>query len=141
MAAATTSFPASNHAASIVAAVFIFIFNLFYSIGFLGGNILYCTEIAPAHLRAAMSSISTANHWIWNFIITMVTPVALSGIGWRYYIVFAAASAIQRSPHYLGIVPMARRLPQGDAQPNVGGTSEEKIAEVDVVRADQRKFA
>lgn len=30
------TFPASNHAASIVAAVFIFLFNFFYPIGFLG---------------------------------------------------------------------------------------------------------
>ncbi|KAE8369695.1 sugar transporter [Aspergillus caelatus] len=136
--AAATSFPASNHAASIVAAVFIFIFNFCYPIGFLGGNFLYCAEIAPAHLRAAMSSVSTANHWLWNFIITMVTPVALSSIGWKYYIVFAATSA---SPTLWDIVPMARRLPQGDAQPNVGAMSEEKDAEGEVARAEQREFA
>lgn len=47
-------FPASNHAASIVATVFIFIFNLCYPIGFLGGNFLYTAEIAPIHVRVAM---------------------------------------------------------------------------------------
>ncbi|KAE8137931.1 sugar transporter [Aspergillus pseudotamarii] len=163
--AAATSFSSSNHAASIVAAVFIFIFNFCYPIGFLGGNFLYCAEIAPAHLRAAMSSISTANHWLWNFIITMVTPVALSSIGWKYYIVFAATSAcvplivlpffpetmnrnlelidkvFKEAPTVWDIVPMARRLPQGDAQPNVGGMSEEKNAEGEVARAEQREFA
>ncbi|KAE8422006.1 sugar transporter [Aspergillus pseudocaelatus] len=145
-------FPASNHAASIVAAVFIFIFNFCYPIGFLGGNFLYCAEIAPAHLRAAMSSVSTANHWLWNFIITMVTPVALSSIGWKYYIVFAATSACvplivlpffpeTMTPTLWDIVPMARRLPQGDVQPNVGAMSEEKDAEGEVARAEQREFA
>lgn len=68
-------------------------FNLCYLIGFLGGNFLDTAEIAPVHLRVAMSSISTANHWLWNFIITMITPVALSSIGWKYYIVFAVLSA------------------------------------------------
>ncbi|CAG7927546.1 unnamed protein product [Penicillium olsonii] len=91
--AIATSFPGSNKAASIVAATFVFIFNLCYPIGFLGGNFLYCTEIAPVRLRVAMSSISTANHWLWNFIIAMITPVALENIGWRYYIVFAVMSA------------------------------------------------
>ncbi|KAB8221128.1 hypothetical protein BDV33DRAFT_190718 [Aspergillus novoparasiticus] len=41
--AAATSFSASNHAASIVAAVFIFIFNFFYPIGFLGE--IFCTAL------------------------------------------------------------------------------------------------
>ena len=146
--AAARSFPASIHAASIVAAVFIFILDFCYPIGFLGGNFLYSAEIAPAHLRAAMSSISTANHWLWNFIITMVTPVALSTIGWKYYIVFAATSAcvplivlpflpetinrnlelidkvFKEAPTVWDIVAMARRLPQGDARPNAGGMGE-----------------
>ncbi|RAL10712.1 sugar transporter [Aspergillus homomorphus CBS 101889] len=120
----------------LTAAVFIFLFNLAYPIGFLEGNFLYCTEVAPAPLRAVMSSISTANHWMWNFIITMVTPVALSTIGWRYYIVFAATCAcvplvvllffpetmnrdlelidgvFREAPTIWDIVPMARKLPQ-----------------------------
>lgn len=36
---------------------------------------------------------------------------------------------------------MARRLPQGDAQLNAGGTSEDKDAEGEVARAEQREFA
>ncbi|KAL4964866.1 sugar porter family MFS transporter [Aspergillus stella-maris] len=91
--AVATSYPESNQAASISGAVFLFIYNLCYPIGFLGGNFLYCTEIAPAHLRSAMSSISTANHWLWNFIIAMVTPVAIESIGYKYYIVFACTCA------------------------------------------------
>jgi hypothetical protein len=31
----------------------------------LGPSFLYCTEVAPSRLRVAMTSISTANHWIW----------------------------------------------------------------------------
>lgn len=53
--AVATSFPASNHAAPIAAAVFI-------------------------------------------FIITMITPVALSSIGWKYYIFFAVSLPVK--PQY-----------------------------------------
>lgn len=70
--AVTTSFPADNKHGSIASATFIFLFNLFYPIGFLGGNFLYCTEVAPVRLRVAMASISTANHWLWNFVVVMV---------------------------------------------------------------------
>ncbi|POS79801.1 hypothetical protein DHEL01_v201806 [Diaporthe helianthi] len=83
------SMGSENKAAQIAAGVFIYLFNTFVPIGFLGANFLYCTEVAPIRLRMAMSSISTANHWLWNFVIVMITPVAVDTIGWKYYILFA----------------------------------------------------
>ncbi|OJK01855.1 hypothetical protein ASPACDRAFT_76410, partial [Aspergillus aculeatus ATCC 16872] len=136
--AITASFPSTNQGASIASATFIFLFNLFYPIGFLGGNFLYCTEVAPIHLRTAMSAVSTANHWLWNFVVVMVTPVALDTIGYRYYVMYAIISAcipisvalfypetmnrnlelldhaFRDAPTPWKIVSMARRLPQGE---------------------------
>lgn len=63
--AISTSFDTDNKAAMIAAGCFIYLFNTFVPIGFLGANFLYCTEVAPLRLRMAMSSISTANHWLW----------------------------------------------------------------------------
>ncbi|KAJ5895619.1 hypothetical protein N7495_007310 [Penicillium taxi] len=134
----TNSFGKENHTASIISAVFIFIFNSFYPVGFLGGNFLYCTEVAPVRLRVAMSAISTANHWLWNFVIVMITPVALDTIGYRYYIIYTIISAMipfvvyffypetmnrnlealnhvfRDAPSAWDIVAMARQLPQGE---------------------------
>jgi len=90
--AVATSFPKSNLSAQVAAVVFIFLYQFFVPIGFLGANFLYCTEIAPIRLRVAMSSISTANHWLWNFVIIMVTPTAIANIGYRYYIVYCVIS-------------------------------------------------
>lgn len=92
--AVASSFPKSNHAAQIVSALFVFLFNFFIPIGFLGANFLYCTEVAPTRLRVPMAGISTANHWLWNFVVNMVTPVAIETIGWRYYILYLVISAI-----------------------------------------------
>jgi hypothetical protein len=64
------------------------LFNFFIPIGFLGANFLYCTEVAPIRLRVAMASISTANHWLWNLVVTLITPVAISSIGYQYYILY-----------------------------------------------------
>lgn len=63
--AVSTSFGSENRPAQIAAGCFIYLFNTFVPIGFLGANFLYCTEVAPIRLRMAMSSISTANHWLW----------------------------------------------------------------------------
>jgi sugar porter (SP) family MFS transporter len=71
--AVSTSFPDTNTSAMASAAFFIFAFNFFVPIGFLGANFLYCTEVAPMRLRVPMASISTANHWLWNFVVVMVS--------------------------------------------------------------------
>ncbi|OJJ50352.1 hypothetical protein ASPZODRAFT_128967 [Penicilliopsis zonata CBS 506.65] len=136
--AITTSFGSENKAASIASVVFIFLFNAFYPLGFLGGNFLYCTEVAPVRLRVAMSAISTANHWLWNFVVVMITPVALDTIGYQYYIMYAILSAcipamvffffpetmnrnlellnhvFRDAPSPWSIVSMAKQLPEGD---------------------------
>ncbi|KAF2028363.1 general substrate transporter [Setomelanomma holmii] len=92
--AVASSFPKSNRSAQIASAFFVFLFNFFVPIGFLGANFLYCTEVAPTRLRVPMAGISTANHWMWNFVVNMVTPVAIETIGWQYYLVFLIISAI-----------------------------------------------
>lgn len=148
--AITTSFGDASKRLSIVSVIFIWLFNMFYPIGFSGANFLYCTEVAPMRLRVAMSSASTANKWLWNFIVVMITPVALDTIGWRYYIVYAVVSAcipvtvylfypetmgrnlealnhvFRDAPSPRHIVAMARKLPQGD------------VTDVDVQRAEEK---
>ncbi|KAH9863019.1 hypothetical protein IAQ61_009294 [Plenodomus lingam] len=92
--AVSSSFPTANHSAQIASALFVFLFNFFIPIGFLGANFLYCTEVAPTRLRVPMAGISTANHWLWNFVVNMVTPVAIETIAWKYYLVFLLISAL-----------------------------------------------
>lgn len=60
--AVSSSYPKTNYTAQIVSAFFVFFFNFFVPIGFLGANFLYCTEVAPTRLRVAMSGISTVSH-------------------------------------------------------------------------------
>ncbi|GKZ24970.1 hypothetical protein AbraIFM66951_000485 [Aspergillus brasiliensis] len=147
----TTKFADSSKGLSIVSVVFIWLFNMFYPIGFSGANFLYCTEVAPMRLRVAMSSASTANKWLWNFIVVMITPVALDTIGWKYYIVYTVISAcipvtvyffypetmgrnlealnqvFRDAPSAWHIVSMAKRLPQGDVTDTTGENDEVKV--------------
>ncbi|KAK8241988.1 general substrate transporter [Phyllosticta capitalensis] len=110
-----SSMGAENRPAQIAGGVFLYLFNFFVPIGFLGANYLYCTEVAPLRLRVAMSSISTANHWLWNFVVLMVTPVALDSIGWRYYIVYCVIGAcIPLSIYFFYPETMGRNLEELD---------------------------
>ncbi|POS84589.1 hypothetical protein EPUL_005421 [Erysiphe pulchra] len=78
-----------NMASAYISVISIFLYNFFVPIGFLGANFLYCVEVAPVSLRVGMSAISTANHWLWNFIVIMVTPIAIDSIGHWYFDIYA----------------------------------------------------
>jgi len=103
--AITNRYANESHGAAIGTTFFIFLFAFFFPIGFLGPSFLYCTEVAPLRLRVAMTSISTANHWLWyvcllsylresmltvcrNFVVQMITPIAMTNIGYQYWIVY-----------------------------------------------------
>jgi len=77
----------------IVAAVFLFVFNSFFAVGWLGMTWLYPAEITPLSIRAPANAISTTGNWIWNFMVVMVTPVAFNSIGYKTYVVFAVINA------------------------------------------------
>lgn len=83
----------NNKAAGGAAVFFLFLFMAFFPLGFLGANFLYAAEIAPQDLRVHLAGIGTATHWLFNFVIAEITPVAFVTIGYRYYIVYACIGA------------------------------------------------
>ncbi|KAF2732475.1 sugar transporter STL1 [Polyplosphaeria fusca] len=89
--AGTTS--QTSGALGIVAAAFLFIFNTFFAIGWLGMTWLYPAEIVPLRIRAPANALSTSANWAFNFMVVMVTPVAFESIGYQTYIIFAVINA------------------------------------------------
>ena len=59
--AGTTS--VKNTTLGIVAAVFLFVFNSFFAVGWLGMTWLYPAEITPLSIRAPANAISTTANW------------------------------------------------------------------------------
>ncbi|KAK9326081.1 general substrate transporter [Lipomyces orientalis] len=83
-----------NTSAGIAAATFLFVFNTFFAIGWLGMTWLYPAEIVSLQIRAPANGLSTAANWIFNFMVVMITPVAFNNIGAYTYLVFAVINAI-----------------------------------------------
>lgn len=90
---AGTNSATGNSAAMVVAVVFMFIFQFTFTVGYAGLTYLYAAEIAPLQLRAAISAVSTAAVWTFNFLLAEVTPVGFDTIKYRYYIIFAVINA------------------------------------------------
>ncbi|KAE8452654.1 hypothetical protein EG329_013913 [Mollisiaceae sp. DMI_Dod_QoI] len=79
--------------AGIAQTVFLFVFNTFFAIGWLGMTWLYPAEIVPLRIRAPANALSTSGNWLFNFMVVMITPVAFNSIGYQTYIIFAVINA------------------------------------------------
>lgn len=78
---------------AIAAAIFFFVYNTFFGIGWLGMTWLYSAEIVSLEVRSAATGLSTASNWIFNFLIVLITPVCFEHIGWKTYLIFAIVNA------------------------------------------------
>lgn len=64
--AASSKYSDVSKSAGIVAAIFLFVFNSFFAVGWLGMTWLYPAEITPLGIRAPANAISTTANWIFN---------------------------------------------------------------------------
>jgi hypothetical protein len=71
------------------AAAMLFLFEGAFTVGFQATVWVYPSEVLPLRLRQRGSSVSTACNWIFNFMVVQITPVAISAVGYKFYIVFA----------------------------------------------------
>lgn len=106
----------------IAGIVFLFVFNTFFAVGWLGMTWLYPAEITPLRIRAPANALATSSNWIFNFMVcsfffvyshpsvlrttlhlantilysqvVMITPVSFENIQWRTYIIFAIINAM-----------------------------------------------
>ena len=77
----------------VTATVFLFVFNSFFAIGWLGMTWLYPAEITNLRIRIQANALSTSSNWMSNFLIVMITPPAFANLGYQTYIIFAVFNA------------------------------------------------
>jgi hypothetical protein len=49
---------------------------------------LYGPEIMPLRHRTHSAALSAASDWIFNYLIVQITPIAISNIRWKTYLIF-----------------------------------------------------
>ena len=74
--------------ASIAMVVMIYLFVIGYSASWGPVPWVLVSEIFPTRLRAYGVGLAAATQWLFNFVITKVTPEAISNIGWRTFLMF-----------------------------------------------------
>ncbi|KAL5337477.1 general substrate transporter [Aspergillus crustosus] len=71
------------------ATAFIFIFQVFYGIGWLPVPWFYPSEISTTRSRTRMSAIASGWNWMAVFAVVKITPISMENIGWRTFVIFA----------------------------------------------------
>ncbi|CZT25677.1 probable sugar transporter STL1 [Ramularia collo-cygni] len=75
-------------APAYIATVFIFIYNTFFAIGWLGVTWLYPAEVTPIRIRAEANGFSTCSNWLINYAVVQLAPIMINKIAWKTYFVF-----------------------------------------------------
>ncbi|KAI0012427.1 general substrate transporter [Xylariaceae sp. FL0662B] len=76
------------------ATAFIFIFQLFYGVGWLPVPWFYPTEINSTRVRSKMQAIASGWNWMAVFAVVKITPIAFANIAWRTFVIFAVLNAV-----------------------------------------------
>jgi MFS family permease len=50
---------------------------------------LYIGEIFPNRIREIGVATGAGSQWLWNFVMSQITPHAITNIGWRTFLMFA----------------------------------------------------
>jgi MFS family permease len=98
-----------NKAAQGVSVLCLFLFNTWFSIGWLGMTWLYPAEITPLRIRAPANALSTASNWIFNFMVVMATGPMFANIQWGTYALFAALNGVVIFPTVYFFFPETKR--------------------------------
>ncbi|MCJ1304603.1 hypothetical protein MMC08_007416 [Hypocenomyce scalaris] len=84
--AGTTS--VSAFGPGIAATVALFVYDFFFGVGWIPGAWLLTSEYAPLTTRSQTAALGTSATWIFTFLVAEITPVAITNIGYRTYIIF-----------------------------------------------------
>ena len=71
-----------------------FLFFDFFSLGVLPICWIYAPEVMPQRTLNKGVALGVGLHWLSNFVIVYVTPLAITRLGYRLYIIWAILNAV-----------------------------------------------
>ncbi|KAJ8507726.1 hypothetical protein ONZ45_g9935 [Pleurotus djamor] len=71
-------------------AAMIYLFVIFYAVGWGGLPWIYSSEIFPTRTRHYGLAVASSSQWLWNFVISKATPSMLSALGYKIFFFFGA---------------------------------------------------
>ena len=72
----------------VAAITMIYLESITYNLSWGPVTWLYIGEIFPSRIREIGIASGSASQWLFNFVLSQVTPHAISNIGWRTFLMF-----------------------------------------------------
>ncbi|PWZ03001.1 hypothetical protein BCV70DRAFT_9418 [Testicularia cyperi] len=81
-------------AAGYLTIAMIYVFVVFYGLGWSSTTWAVSAEVAPNQLRALAMSSATMSQWFFNFVIAKITPLALQNIKYGTFLLFGCITLV-----------------------------------------------
>ncbi|KAF8986551.1 general substrate transporter, partial [Cyathus striatus] len=81
--------------ASKAMAAMLYIYICFYSMGWGPLPWVYVSDIFPTYTKHYSLALASASQWLWNFIVSKVTPDMISDLGYKVFLMFATVNIIR----------------------------------------------
>lgn len=76
------------------AAVALYIFQTFFTLGWQSNMWIYPSELLPLKLRGRGAALAVVSQWLFTFLVVEITPPMITNIGYKSYIVFAVINFV-----------------------------------------------
>ncbi|PPQ99278.1 hypothetical protein CVT24_009278, partial [Panaeolus cyanescens] len=76
--------------ASKAMAAMLYIYVAFYAMGWGPLPWIYVADIFPTRTRHFGLSVASASQWLWNFVISKLTPDMVTSLGYKMFLMFAS---------------------------------------------------
>lgn len=74
--------------------VMMYVYQIAFAFSWLSVPWIYPPEITPLNVRHIGAATATSAEWLTAFLVQEVTPIAVTNIGWKYYIVFCCVCIV-----------------------------------------------
>jgi len=78
--------------ASKAMAALLYIYVCFYSMGWGPLPWVYVSDIFPTRTRHYGLALASSSQWLWNFVVSKVTPDMITNLGWKIFLMFATVN-------------------------------------------------
>jgi len=119
---------------------FFFLFAVVYNMFYDAGSFVYTAEIWPSHLRSEGVTIAMVTFYCFAIAYNSPASVALSNIGWRYYLVFICVTTVSTTVMWF-YLPETSGLTLEEIGERFGETPQVHFREIDVDAIEGQKAA
>ncbi|KAF7327108.1 Sugar transporter [Mycena kentingensis (nom. inval.)] len=123
----TANAPSTPPASSQAMAAVIYIFVIFYSMGWGPLPWVYCADIFPTRTRHYGLAVASASQWLFNFMLTKLTLQIQTALGYKFFFMFGTINILGLGTFSL-LIPETKGRSLEDMDVIFGAVSAEKRA-------------